>query len=45
MIRPGDVVATNLSGSERYTYQLTLSGIPKSFMVTKKGVNNPDRLR
>ena len=37
----GDVVATNLSGSERYTYQLTLSGIPKSFMVTKKGVNNP----
>ena len=37
----GDVVATNLSGSERYTYQLTLSGIPESFMVTKKGVNNP----
>ena len=37
----GDVVATNLSGSERYTYQLTLSGIPKSFMVTRKGVNNP----
>ena len=36
-----DVVATNLSGSERYTYQLTLSGIPKSFMVTRKGVNNP----
>lgn len=37
----GNVVATNLSGSERYTYQLTLSGIPKSFMVTRKGVNNP----
>ena len=37
----GDVVATNLSGSERYTYQLTLSGIPKSFMVTRKSVNNP----
>ena len=37
----GDVVATNLSGSERYTYQLTLSGIPESFMVTGKGVNNP----
>lgn len=37
----GDVVATNLSGSERYTYQLTLSGIPESFMVTRKGVNNP----
>ena len=37
----GDVVANNLSGSERYTYQLTLSGIPESFMVTKKGVNNP----
>ena len=36
-----DVVATNLSGSERYTYQLTLSGIPKSFMVTRKSVNNP----
>lgn len=41
----GDVVATNLSGSERYTYQLTLSGIPESFRVTRKGVNNPDRLR
>lgn len=37
----GDVVATNLSGSERYTYQLTLSGIPESFMVTRKSVNNP----
>lgn len=37
----GNVVATNLSGSERYTYQLTLSGIPKSFRVTRKGVNNP----
>lgn len=37
----GNVVATNLSGSERYTYQLTLSGIPKSFMVTRKSVNNP----
>ena len=37
----GDVVATNLSGSERYTYQLTLSGIPESFRVTRKGVNNP----
>ena len=37
----GNVVATNLSGSERYTYQLTLSGIPESFMVTRKGVNNP----
>ena len=37
----GNVVATNLSGSERYTYQLTLIGIPKSFMVTRKGVNNP----
>lgn len=37
----GDVVATNLSGSERYTYQLTLSGIPESFMVIRKGVNNP----
>ena len=37
----GDVVAANLSGSERYTYQLTLSGIPESFMVTGKGVNNP----
>ena len=37
----GNVGATNLSGSERYTYQLTLSGIPKSFMVTRKGVNNP----
>lgn len=37
----GNVVATNLFGSERYTYQLTLSGIPKSFMVTRKGVNNP----
>ena len=37
----GNVVATNLSGSERSTYQLTLSGIPKSFMVTRKGVNNP----
>jgi len=37
----GNVVATNLSGSERYTYQLALSGIPKSFMVTRKGVNNP----
>ena len=37
----GNVVATNLSGSERYTYQLTLSGIPESFMVTGKGVNNP----
>lgn len=37
----GDVVATNLSGSERYTYQLTLSGIPGSFRVTRKGVNNP----
>ena len=37
----GNVVATNLSGSERYTYQLTLSGIPESFRVTRKGVNNP----
>ena len=37
----GNVVATNLSGSERYTYQLTLSGIPKSFRVTRKSVNNP----
>ena len=37
----GDVVATNLSGSERYTYQLTLSGFPESFRVTRKGVNNP----
>lgn len=37
----GDVVATNLSGSERYTYQLMLSGIPESFRVTRKGVNNP----
>lgn len=37
----GNVVATNLSGSERYTYQLTLSGIPESFKVTRKGVNNP----
>lgn len=37
----GNVVATNLSGSERYTYQLTLSGIPKSFKVTRKSVNNP----
>lgn len=37
----GDVVAANLSGSERYTYQLTLSGIPESFRVTRKGVNNP----
>lgn len=37
----GNVVATNLSGSERYTYQLALSGIPKSFMVTRKSVNNP----
>lgn len=37
----GNVVATNLSGSERYTYQLTLSGIPESFMVTRKDVNNP----
>lgn len=37
----GNVVATNLSGSERYTYQLTLIGIPKSFMVTRKSVNNP----
>ena len=37
----GDVVATNLSGSERYTYQLTLSGIPERFRVTRKGVNNP----
>ncbi len=37
----GNVVATNLSGSERYTYQLTLSGIPGSFRVTRKGVNNP----
>ena len=37
----GDVVATNLSGSERYTYQLTLSGIPESFRVTRKVVNNP----
>ena len=37
----GDVVATNLSGSERYTYQLALSGIPESFRVTRKGVNNP----
>ncbi len=37
----GDVVATNLSGSERYTYQLTLSGIPESFRVTRKDVNNP----
>lgn len=37
----GNVVATNLSGSERYTYQLTLSCIPESFMVTRKGVNNP----
>lgn len=37
----GNVVATNLSGSERYTYQLTLSGIPGSFMVTRKSVNNP----
>ena len=37
----GNVVATNLSGSERYTYQLTLSGIPESFMVTRKCVNNP----
>ena len=37
----GDVVATNLSGSERYTYQLTLSGIPESFRVTRKSVNNP----
>ena len=37
----GNVVATNLSGSERYTYQLTLSGIPESFMVTRKSVNNP----
>lgn len=37
----GNVVATNLSGSERYTYQLALSGIPESFRVTRKGVNNP----
>lgn len=37
----GNVVATNLSGSERYTYQLTLSGIPESFRVTRKSVNNP----
>ena len=37
----GNVVATNLSGSERYTYQLALSGIPESFMVTRKSVNNP----
>jgi len=37
----GNVGAANLSGSERYTYQLTLSGIPKSFMVTRKSVNNP----
>lgn len=37
----GNVVATNLSGSERYTYQLTLSCIPESFRVTRKGVNNP----
>lgn len=37
----GNVGATNLSGSERYTYQLTLSGIPESFMVTGKSVNNP----
>ena len=37
----GNVVATNLSGSERYTYQLTLSGIPESFKVTRKSVNNP----
>lgn len=37
----GNVVATNLSGSERYTYQLTLSDIPESFRVTRKGVNNP----
>ena len=37
----GNVVATNLSGSERYTYQLALSDIPKSFMVTRKSVNNP----
>ena len=37
----GNVVATNLSGSERYTYQLTLSGIPESFRVTRKGANNP----
>ena len=37
----GDVVAANLSGSERYTYQLTLSGIPESFRVTRKSVNNP----
>ena len=41
----GDVVATNLSGSERYTYQLTLSGIPESFRVTKEGREQPDRLR
>lgn len=37
----GNVGAANLSGSERYTYQLTLSGIPESFRVTRKGVNNP----
>ena len=36
----GNVTQNDLSGSERYTYELELSGIPNSYVVTKKNAND-----